>query len=393
MIIRYFIISAFLLIISALEVKSSSSALDMDKGKLLRTARLARSLQQMGELSKEADGLTEVRNIRMESRNVVSLAKDAKTVYVILHRPAINSLTLKQSNFRSAPFPGQFDYKLASVAISLTQPILTHLRDIFDKEDEIIIGGNQEAGGIASFLGYDIHRSLQSNDALSQNQLKIVTFCAPAVGNSEFVSSIHSQIGQANILNFYYFLSPSQSFYEWMKGYKACGVPFRLLPSEQFADACRSSERAVAMGLNLVLYSAIVYFAARYFYPCEPFPHLSNSLRSALTNTDEGIANQGILALISRTLEDERLKTIGISRRFTTRIFLASSLGALVNNFVQSKNSLLPTDTVLRDSFKYAQDTIRASTDGDYSLDQVGVPPILSSTRGVGGYFYSVFMT
>ena len=347
---------------SAFAAEPYQRAIDMKPGSVIRTARLARSVQEFGKLSKEADGLGEVKNIRMDGCDLLSIAKENKTVYVVLNRSPLLNL-IPDRGVGLIKFPGSVDVRFGAVANHIIQPVLSSLHEIFDRRnDSIVIVGTQDAGSVACLLGFGLHQLYQGDEKFKRNQLKIITFCSAAAGDTEFVESIHGEIGQGNILNFYYYLSPFQNLYNWTRGYKMCGVPLKILPSEQLQDTLGvGGRRTIRFGLNLLVCGLITCSAYTSIYSGTSHQRTPESSSSVIERSKIILASRGVL--------------MGLTCMLVQNLFLR-------------KTPTLPTDSVLISSFTWAQEVL--SSDRSYSLDEIGIPPLFSSSRGVGGYLETV---
>ena len=385
-------------VVAAYGSENYERAIDMNSQSVMRAARLTRFAQETS-LSTEGDGLIEVKSIRLQNCNVAYLAKENKKVYIIPVKQAISKLKLHWNNSVRAEFTGEVALEPATIATSLTQPILSILDDLFDqKNDQIIVCGNEDAGAVSYLLGFNIHKSFQSRGKkFNQNQLKVITFCSSAAGDSKFVSALHTNIGQANILSFYYYLSPLQNLYNKAKGYRMCGVPLRILPSEQFSDAYKEGDRKVTV-LNVVACCIFVRLAHLYLYPqischqsLESISSIYGSVMSILTKSLESVPYD-VEKAIHDVLEGTKNRLIMESNKYILRDLFLTSLLCCVNNFwISSRISRLPTDLSIKNSFEYAQDSINSS-DGFYPLDRAGLVPLFSSSRGVGGYLHRLFL-
>jgi hypothetical protein len=219
----------------------------------------------------------------------------------------------------------------------------------FDSDKSIFFIGVDRGASLAAIAASEFIKK-RSEEYKGKNIVKVI-----GVGITELpetqISSIHETIGRKNILSFF----PSQAFSTkglynlFSTPIPKIGVPIMILPSEQMVDNLPRVYYSSLEVASLASGAISAVFAGTAF--ANPHsPHASVISASAAT-----------AAVLSRVVVDFSVRPI-------------------------------PSDTVITKALEYTQRNILLNESDGYDIEAVGVPPLLSSRRGVGGWFHG-FLT
>jgi hypothetical protein len=364
--IKIFLVMGFVLSGTAFSAEQQyKRAVDMHPGDVVRVARFARSMYEMGEIAKEEDGVRDLRDVTIGRQRLASVVKEDGTVHVVLNSGALSRFTPSGGGDNVINFAGGVaNARLSLLAGALMQPTLELLRGgVFNYEnDAIIVSGAGDSGAVASLLSVGIKQSYRGGQTLRRNQIKVIMFNPPSAGDAELVATVHREVGVANILNFRCSAPFFGRFYDRLRGHEVCGVPLRISLSRQLAGSCESgSRRCLSAGLTVLGYGLMAYSVYSY-------PTYSSGLSLDRLPLFESLASIPLTSMPPSTREELRGESLGMafateisrvcgdSRRASLKFFLVGSLCLLVDRLLSCKVlPPVPSDYVVRESLLQAQ--------------------------------------
>lgn len=337
-------------------------AIDMHPDKIVRVARFMRSVQEMGDLSKERDGLRDIPiDIRVDGRVFGFVAKEDGIVHVVLNNGAFSGFAPHDGE-DMPKLQGVVNARLNSLAGALATPSINSFGGgFFDWErDSIVVSGIREAGAVASLLGVAIKKSYRGKQTLQKNQVKVIMFNPPSIGDAELIASVHREIGITNILNFRRSTSIFGDLYGRFMGVEElCGVPLSLHQSTE------SRKETLSTTLTVLGYSLLAYSVYSYPSYSPPVPELLFSLPGSLASVlatitplaQERIQN-AFSEVLSVALSAEMNRVCNTARSTAMQFFLVGSICLLIKE-LSYKIPPTPSDCVVRELIRRTQKILR----------------------------------
>jgi hypothetical protein len=114
-----------------------------------------------------------------------------------------------------------------SVYEGVNQSLSVILGKLFNKETTVTFCGQGDEGAIATLAAHDFINSKNS----AENQVRLITFFAPPVANSHFITKLHEKLHMENALSF--IINPIATT---NTQYLSAGIQVGILPTELVED-------------------------------------------------------------------------------------------------------------------------------------------------------------
>ncbi len=152
-------------------------------------------------------------------------------------------------------------YIKATTKLFQKEGIFRIVDEVMDFEkDDITFCGIGSSGSTACVLAQELLTSKMRRGDIKNdnNQIKVVMFSPTGIGTEDYVYKVHSHLNRRNILSFYD-ARLTDNLYDWWHGYKTCGVPVKILFSEQVGDSLSHTYRSLSFPEGKVFAMGLLY--------------------------------------------------------------------------------------------------------------------------------------